>query len=100
MSRRLLLCVVLHAANIQERNGAKLVFARAAAKCSGVRLVWADGGYAGNLLAWLQQLCGWVPEIVKRHELVKGWHLSPRRWVVERTISWLNGYRRLSKDYE
>ena len=52
-----------------------------------VRLVWADGGYAGKLIAWLRQFCGWVLEIVKRNELVKGWQLLPRRWVVERTIS-------------
>jgi putative transposase len=96
----LLLCVVVHAANIQDRDGAKLVFARAGAKCASVRLVWADGGYAGKLIAWLLQYCGWVLAIVKRNELIKGWQLLPRRWVVERTISWLNGYRRLSRDYE
>jgi len=96
----LLLCVVVHAANIQDRDGAKLVFARAKAKCAGLRLVWADGGYAGKLIAWLGRCCGWVLEIVKRNEAVKGWQLLPRRWVVERTISWLNGYRRLSRDYE
>jgi putative transposase len=96
----LLLCVVVHAANIQDRDGAKLVFARAKAKCARIRLVWADGGYAGKLIAWLWQCCGWVLAIVKRNELVKGWKLLPRRWVVERTISWLNGYRRLSRDYE
>ena len=96
----LLLCVVVHAASIQDRDGAKLVFARAKAKCAGIRLVWADGGYAGKLIGWLQQFCGWLLEIVKRNEAVKGWQLLPRRWVVERTISWLNGYRRLSRDYE
>jgi putative transposase len=96
----LLLCVVVHAAHIQDRDGAKLVFARAKAKCAGIRLVWADGGYTGKLIGWLWQLCGWVLEIVKRNEAVKGWQLLPRRWVVERTISWLNGYRRLSRDYE
>jgi len=96
----LLLCVVVHAANIQDRDGAKLVFARAQAKCARVRWVWADGGYAGKLIAWLWGWCGWVLEIVKRNELIKGWKLLPRRWVVERTISWLNGYRRLSRDYE
>jgi putative transposase len=96
----LLLLIVVHAANLQDRDGAKLVFARARAKCPGVRLVWADGGYAGKLIAWLQQWCGWVLEIVKRSDGAKGWELLPRRWVVERTISWLNGYRRLSKDYE
>src|SRR5262245_59073257 len=57
-------------------------------------------GYAGKLIAWLRLCCGWVLEIVKRNEAVMGWQLLPRRWVVERTISWLNGYRRLSRDYE
>jgi putative transposase len=96
----LLLCVVVHAANIQDRDGAKLVFERARAKCPTVRLVWADGGYAGKLIGWLRSFCGWVLQIVKRDEAAKGWKLLPRRWVVERTISWLNGYRRLSRDYE
>ena len=96
----LLLCIVVPAANLQDRDGAQLVFARAQEKCPGVRLVWADGGSAGKLIAWLQQWCGWVLEIVKRSDGAKGWQLLPRRWVVERTISWLNGSRRLSKDYE
>jgi putative transposase len=96
----LLLCVVVHAANLQNRDGAKLVFARARQKYPGVRLVWAEGGYAGKLIGWLQQGCGWVLEIVKRNELLKGGPLLPRRWVVERTISWVTGHRRLSKDYE
>jgi putative transposase len=96
----LLLCVVVHAADIQDRDGAKPVFERARAKCADIRLVWADGGYSGKLIAWLRRWCGWLLEIVKRNESVKGWQLLPRRWVVERTISWLNGYRRLSRDYE
>jgi putative transposase len=53
----LLLCVVVHAANLQDRDGAKLVFARARAKCAGIRLVWADGGYAGRLIGWLRRFC-------------------------------------------
>jgi putative transposase len=96
----LLLCGVVHAANIQDRDGAELVFEGEKAKCAGIRWVWADGGYAGKLIAWLRRCCGWLLEIVKRNEAVKGWQLLPRRRVVERTISWLNGDRRLSRDYE
>jgi transposase len=96
----LLRCVVVPAVNLQDREGVQLVFARAQEKCPGVRLVWADRSYAGKLIDWLQQRCGWVLEIVKRSDGAKGWQLLPRRWVVERTISWLNGSRRLSKDYE
>jgi putative transposase len=98
----LLLAVVVHPANIQDRDGAKLVFAKAKLLGSWPRLerVWADGGYAGKLIAWVCSLCGWVLEIVKRNDDVKGFKLLPKRWVVERTFSWLSNYRRLSKHYE
>ena len=45
-------------------------------------------------------LCGWTLQIVKRCDDLKGFHVLPRRWVVERTFGWLGRYRRLSKDYE
>src|SRR4051812_32718402 len=98
----LLLVVVVHAANIQDRDGAKLVFAKAKGMGPWLRMehVWADGGYAGKLIAWVSSLCQWVLEIVKRNDDVKGFKLLPKRWVVERTFSWLSNYRRLSKHYE
>jgi putative transposase len=96
----LLLLVVVHGAGIQDRDGAKLVFAAAKDKYPSLRLVWADGGYAGKLIGWLKELCGWVLQVVKRSADTKGFVVLPRRWVVERTISWVNNYRRLSKDYE
>jgi putative transposase len=96
----LLLCVVVHAANVQDRDGAKLVFERVWRKFPTIRLVWADGGYAGQLIAWLQALCGWALAIVKRSDDVKGWVLLPRRWVVERTFAWLSHCRVLARDYE
>ncbi len=94
--------VVVHAANIQDRDGAKLVFARAKLAGPWPRMarVWADGCYAGKLIAWVASLCRWVLEIVKRNDDVKGFQLLPKRWVVERTFSWLSNYRRLSKHYE
>ena len=98
----LLLAVVVHAANIQDRDGAKLVFAKA--KLSGpwprLKRVWADSGYAGKLIAWVDSCCQWILEIVKRNDDVKGFKLLPKRWVVERTFSWLSNCRRLSKHYE
>jgi putative transposase len=98
----LLLAVVVHAANIQDRDGAKLVFAKAKLLGAWPRMerVWADGGYAGKLIAWVDCFCQWVLEIVKRNDDVKGFKLLPKRWVVERTFSWLSNYRRLSKHYE
>jgi putative transposase len=98
----LLLAVVVHAANIQDRDGAKLVFAKARLLGSWPRMerVWADGGYAGKLITWVDSFCQWILEIVKRNDDVKGFKLLPKRWVVERTFSWLSNYRRLSKHYE
>ena len=67
---------------------------------SHLRKLWADGGYAGQLIAWVHEHLDAVLEIVERDPNQKGFKLLPRRWVVERTLAWLNRYRRLSKDYE
>ena len=53
-----------------------------------------------NWLIGSKSVCGWVLEIVKRSDDVKGFKVLPHRWVVERTFGWLGRYRRLSKDYE
>ena len=95
----LLLGVVVHAASIQDRDGAKLLFEKVKGRFPRVRLVWADGGYSGKLIEWLAEFCQWTLEIVKRNE-EKGFHVLPRRWVVERTFAWLGRRRRMSKDYE
>jgi putative transposase len=96
----LLLLVVVHPANIQDRDGAKLLLEKAKNLFPRLQLIWADGGYAGKLVAWVKSVCGWVLEIVKRNDDVKGFKLLPRRWVVERTFGWIGRNRRLSKDYE
>ena len=96
----LVLGVVVHAGNIQDRDGAKLVFEKIKGKFSRLRLIWADGGYAGQLIEWVKNTCGWLLEIVKRNSEAKGFQLLPRRWVVERTFGWFGRYRRLSRDYE
>ena len=96
----LLLTVVVHAANIQDRDGAKLVLEKTRGKFLRLTLVWADGGYAGKLIEWVQETCGWLLEIVKRSDAAQGFVVLPRRWIVERTFGWLGRCRRLSKDYE
>lgn len=96
----LLLMVVVHAANIQDRDGAKLVLAKVKGHFPRLQLIWADGGYAGKLVDWVKTVCQWALEIIKRSDGVKGFQVLPRRWVVERTFGWLGRYRRLSKDYE
>jgi putative transposase len=94
------LAVVVHAANIQDRDGAKLVLAKLVGKFPRLQKIWADGGYAGQLVAWVQALAGWVLEIVKRSDAPHAFQVLPKRWIVERTFAWLGKYRRLSKDYE
>src|SRR5262249_10226745 len=94
------LCVVVHPANLQDREGAKLVLSKARGLFPALRLIWADGGDAGKLIAWVQVGCGWVWGIVKRSDSAKGWVLLPRRWVVERTFGWLSQCRALARDYE
>jgi putative transposase len=96
----LLLAVVVHTAALQDRDGAKLVLQRAQGGFPRLKLLWADGGYAGKLIGWVQQTCGWVLQIVKRTDNLRCFVLLPRRWVVERTFGWMSQYRRLSKDYE
>lgn len=98
-----MLAVVVHAANIQDRDGAKLVLERLKRQFSRLRLIWADGAYGGPLIEGVRGLRRWRKlrlEIVSRPAGAKGFVLLPRRWVVERTFGWLNRYRRLSKDYE
>ena len=95
-----MLAVVVHAANLQDRDGAKLVFEKIKGQFTRLKLIWADGAYAGQLVEWVKNTCGWLLEIVRRNQGVKGFQLLPRRWVVERTFGWFGRYRRLSKDYE
>ncbi len=96
----LLLAVVVHPANIQDRDGAKLVIDKLTGRFPRMRLVWADAGYAGKLIEWVWALTGWALEIVKRPRDSHHFQVLPRRWVVERTFAWLSRCRRMSKDYE
>jgi putative transposase len=95
-----LLKVKVHPADIQDRDGAKLLIAKVLLE-DFPRLVkvWADGGYRGKLEDWVAQQTGWDLEIVNKPK-EPGFHVLPRRWVVERTFAWLGRFRRLSKDYE
>jgi putative transposase len=96
----LLLMVIVHAANIQDRDGAILLLNKAKGCFTRLQLIWADGGYKGKLVDWVLKTHSWILEIVNRDKGVKGFQVLPRRWVVERTFAWLSSYRRLSKDYE
>ena len=103
----LLLTVLVCAASVSEKAGVQRLIQRIRERkvlrrlCAKIKLVWADGGYQGeDLRNWVKDMMGWIWEVVLRSENAVGFELLPRRWVVERTFSWLYQARRLSKDYE
>jgi putative transposase len=100
----LILHVVVHSADIQDRDGAKLVLSILLQRFGWLRCIFVDGGYAGELVNWCKRLLpnrGLRLEVVKRSDVYKHrFHILPKRWIVERTFGWLSKFRRLSKDYE
>ena len=97
----LLVAAIVHTADIQDRDGAPALLETMLNAYPWLRHVFADGGYAGTKLqSALARLGNWTLEIVRRSDIVKGFKILPRRWVVERTIAWLNRNRRLAKDFE
>lgn len=93
-----LLALVVHAANVQDRDGAKGVFKKLKRSFQGLKKIFADQSYAGTLIAWVKKTYGFVLEVVKRKG--KGFVILPKRWIVERTFGWFGKARRLSKNYE
>jgi len=96
----LLICVLVLAADVQDRDGGLDLLCLMRATCAKVRLVWADGGYAGALVHTLRRRLGLTLQIVKRTDDMKGFVVLPRRWVVERTFGWTRNCRRTVRDYE
>jgi transposase len=96
----LLLAVVVTIAGIQDRDGAHRLLAALRARFATIALVWADAGYAGRLVTWAQAVLALAVTIVKRTDDLTGFHVLPRRWVVERTLAWISKHRRCVRDYE
>lgn len=100
-SNGLLVGAVVHAADIQDRDGAPLILASIRAAFPWLRHVFADGGYTGDKLKTALAAIGeWTVEIIKRSDTAQGFVVLPKRWVVERTFAWLGRNRRLAKDFE
>ena len=96
----LLITVMVCAASVQDRDGAKSILLDLYYKAPGLRCVFADGGFAGKLVDWAARILRMVIEVVRKPDGQRGFEVLPRRWVVERTFGWLMGYRRLVRDYE
>jgi putative transposase len=105
-----------HPAALADRDGAKRLLAPLRGHLPRLQHIWGDSAYAGKCAEWVQTTLGWTLEIVKHWwtgvrwvwvgpgqeppTIPSGFHVLPRRWVVERTFAWLVTYRRRSKDYE
>jgi putative transposase len=99
----LILCVQVTAGSVQDRDGAKQLLPALFEQLeegSRLQLIWADGGYRGELIDWVKHSFGWTLEIVTKLAGQVGFQVLPKRWIVERTFAWLNRQRRLTKDFE
>jgi transposase len=99
-TRGLLLVVLVTGANVQDRDAARLLLWALRATFPTIRLLWADGGYSGQLVAWAATILGLTVEIVRKLTGQIGFQVLPRRWVAERTFAWINRCRRTVRDYE
>jgi len=96
----LILAAVVTKASVQDRDGARLVLRRLPGGAKKLRRIWVDGGYRGKLLSWVSQHFKFTLTVVPKPGDAHTFIALPRRWVVERTLSWLSVNRRLAKDYE
>jgi putative transposase len=97
-----LLHAIVHAADVQDRDGGILLLATLFGQFPFLQKLFADSAYQGPIFAnALAEVVPYVKtEIVKRSDHAKGFAPLPKRWIVERTIAWLNRCRRLAKDWE
>lgn len=97
----MILTVVLPGAYWQDHDGACLVLVRLKECFGRLKVVFAESAYRRNELpAWVRETFGWVLQTVLRPAAIKGFVVLPKRWIVERTFSWISRCRRNSKDYE
>jgi transposase len=95
-----LLAVLVTGAHVQDRDAGHLLMWIIRTVFPTIRLVWADGGYAGKLVDYAATTLGITVQIVSKLAGQVGFVVLPRRWCVERTFSWINRCRRTVRDYE
>lgn len=98
-----ILALKVTTADVQDRDGAKLLLQVLIVAFGWLKLIWADGGYSGKLTEYVAGIARHRKvklEIVKRSDDIKGFKVLPKRWIVERTFGWLIQSRRLVRDYE
>lgn len=95
-----LLAVVVHAANIHDSKSAMEVIEQLRWKYGRMKKLYADGGYRGALEQSVKEQLGYDMEITLRSDKSVDFKPLPKRWIVERSFSWLESSRRLAKDYE
>jgi putative transposase len=96
----LVLAVIVTAASVQDRDGARQLLRCRGGARKKLRRIWVDGAYRGQLVTWAWQQCRLVLQLVLRSDTQHGFAVLPRRWVIERTFAWLTQHRRLVRDYE
>ncbi|WP_226962400.1 IS5 family transposase [Streptomyces sp. C8S0] len=96
----LLLAVHVVAASVQDRDGARRPLLWTRLDHPGVKKIWADQGFAGHLVHWTAAVLRRELEIFRKDPGQKGFQVQPKRWAVERTLSWITAHRRLARDYE
>jgi putative transposase len=96
-----MLNVAVHAADIQDRDGAPRVLDRRTRRLFPFLVrIFGDGGYQGPRLAHrLVRTGSWRIEVVKRRD-ISCFEVLPKRWIVERTLAWISRNRRLARDFE
>jgi transposase len=92
--------VIVTSAAIADRDGAVELFNATDGTLPRLRRVWADQSYAGMMVEWVHQFFAFILDIVRRPKEQRGFQVLPKRSLVERSLGWFKGYRRLSKDYE
>jgi len=92
--------VMVHPADVQDRDGAVAIFRRMRGRFRRLRLIRGDGAYAAERVRQAGERAGWTIEVVEKPKGQKTFVVLPVRWIVERTFAWLGKCRRLSKDYE